>query len=59
MRRKGKPFMLYLPEKQARELSEISRSRHIAKAEVIRIAVERLMSDLRGGQLELPLGLAN
>jgi hypothetical protein len=59
VRRRGKAFTLYLPEKQARELSEVSRSRHVAKAEVVRVAVDRLMSDLQGGQLELPLGLAD
>jgi len=56
-RRKGKPFTLYLPESQMHELSRVCRSRHITKAEAIRVAVSRLLEDLRGGQLELPLGL--
>ena len=56
-RRTGTPFTLYLSIEQARELEHLSRERHVAKAAVVRFAVERLLSDLGSGQLELPLGI--
>jgi predicted transcriptional regulator len=55
--RKGRPFTLYLSPEQARELDTIARSRRVAKAELMRVALDRLLLDMRNGQLSLPLGL--
>jgi len=57
VRRKGRPFTLYLSPDLARELEALSRSRRVAKAEVVRVALDRLLLDLRNGQLTLPLGM--
>lgn len=48
---------LYLRQEQALELDLLSRNRHVAKAEVIRFALDRLLEEMRGGQLNLPLGV--
>ena len=56
-RRKGTPFTLYLSTEQARQLEHLSRERRVAKAAVVRFAVERLLTELGNGQLELPLGI--
>ena len=56
VRRKGRPFTLYLSPELAHELDALSRSRRVAKADLIRVALDRLLLDLRGGQLRLPLG---
>ena len=55
--RKGTPFTLYLSLEQARQLEIVSRKRSIAKAAVVRFAVDRLLSQLGSGQLELPFGI--
>jgi hypothetical protein len=55
--RKGVPFTMYFSPEQAEQLATISRDRRISKATVIRYAVERLLSQLADGQLDLPLGL--
>lgn len=57
MQRKGRPITLYLRQEQAVELEAVSRTRHVAKAEVIRLALDRLLEDIRGGQMNLPLGV--
>jgi len=41
----------------ARELDALSQSRRVAKADLVRVALDRLLVDLRGGQLTLPLGM--
>jgi len=57
VRRKGRPFTLYLSPELARELDALSQSRRVAKADLVRVALDRLLLDLRGGQLRLPLGM--
>jgi len=59
VQRRGRPFTLYLHQDQARELDLVARSRRVAKAELIRLALDRLMEQIRGGQLNLPLGVEN
>jgi hypothetical protein len=55
--RQGKPFTLYLPKDQAQQLDVLARKRSIAKATLVRYAVGRLLDDVNGGQLQLPLGI--
>ena len=55
--RKGTPFTLYLSSEQAKQLDILSRQRSVAKAAVVRFAVDRLLTQLGSGQLELPLGI--
>jgi hypothetical protein len=55
--RKGTPFTLYLSSEQAKQLEILSRQRSVAKAAVVRFAVDRLLTQLGSGQLELPLGI--
>jgi hypothetical protein len=55
--RKGIPFTLYLSAEQAKQLEILSRQRRVAKAAVVRFAVDRLLTQLGSGQLELPLGI--
>ena len=56
-RRRGVPFTLYLSRKQAEDLDLVSRTRHVPKAELMRLALDRFLADLEGGQLDLPLGI--
>jgi hypothetical protein len=49
--------MVYFSQQQANELRSVSEKRRVAMADIVRFAVDRLLSDLRSGQLELPLGL--
>ncbi len=56
-KRSGVPLTVYLPEDQAAQLGELSKERHVTKATIVRLAVDRLFSDLNNGQLNLPLGL--
>ena len=56
--RKGKTAVLvYFPTEQAVNLSTVARARRVPKAELIRVAVGRLLNELNSGQLDLPLGL--
>ena len=55
--RTGKPLVVYFLPQQAYELRSISEKRHVAMANIVRFAVDRLLIDLRSGQFELPLGL--
>jgi hypothetical protein len=55
--RRGKPLVVYFPAQQAHELRSISEKRHVAMANIVRFAVDRLLFDLRSGQFQLPLGL--
>jgi hypothetical protein len=57
VRRRGRPFTLYLSPQLAQELEWLSHTRRVAKAEVVRVALDRLLLDLRNGQLTLPLGV--
>lgn len=56
-KRKGKALLVYFSKDEAERLSSVARERRVAKAELVRVAVGRLLNDLNSGQLELPLGL--
>ena len=56
-KRKGKALLVYFPQDEAERLSNVARERRVAKTELVRVAVGRLLNDLNSGQLELPLGL--
>lgn len=56
-RRKGTPFTMYFSDQQAEELNRISRQRRVPKAELVRLGVDLLISQLSGGQLKFPLGI--
>ncbi len=56
-KRKGKALLVYFPQEAAERLSSVAKERRVAKAELVRVAVRRLLNDLNSGQLELPLGL--
>jgi hypothetical protein len=55
--RKGVPFTMYFSPEQADALAAISRDRRVSKSTVVRFAVERLLEQLKNGQLELPFGV--
>ena len=55
--RRGVPLTMYFPEEQAKALHEVARQRHVAKATLVRFAVDELLARLKSGQLQLPLGL--
>ena len=56
-KRKGKPLTVYFNKDLAHKLNLASQERRVAKATLVRFAVERLLNQLSSGQLELPLGL--
>lgn len=56
-KRRGKPLIVYFDEGLADKLKSASQDRRVAKATLVRFAVERLLNQLGSGQLELPLGL--
>jgi hypothetical protein len=56
-KRRGKPFIVYFNKELADKLKSASQERSVAKAVLVRLAVERLLNQLGSGQLELPLGL--
>ena len=49
--------MVYFSKDQADRLTFVSRERHVPKAELVRIAVGRLLDQLGSGQMNLPLGI--
>ena len=55
--RKGVPFTMYFSSEQAAALAAISRDRRVSKSTVVRYAVERLLEQLKNGQLNLPFGV--
>jgi len=57
--RSGVPLMVYFQAEQAMRLKDLSEQRRIPKANIVRFAVERLLEDINGGQMDLPLGLTN
>jgi hypothetical protein len=57
--RSGVPLVVYLEERQASKLDEVSRERRITKTAIVKFAVDRLFLDMSNGQLDLPLGLEN
>ncbi|MEM4724898.1 MAG: CopG family transcriptional regulator [Candidatus Hadarchaeum sp.] len=56
-RRRGRPITVYLDDTLSQRLSEAARLRHIDKSELVRIALDRLLTQLETGQLQLPLGI--
>jgi len=55
--RSGSPLTVYFPLDQAEKLSQVSRDRRVSKANLVRLAVDRLLRQLEAGQLNLPLGI--
>ena len=55
--RNGSPLTIYFSREQAEELSRVSRERRVSKANLVRLAVDRLLRQLQAGQLNLPLGI--
>ncbi len=49
--------MLYLRPGQLKRLNAVSRIRHVAKSELIRIAIDRLLTELRKNLPIEPIGL--
>jgi hypothetical protein len=56
-RRNGIPFTVYLSEDMTAALNAISSQRKVDKSEVVRTAIQRLLTDIANGQLNLPLGI--
>ena len=55
--RTGAPLTVYFPLDQAERLTQVSRDRRVSKANLVRLAVDRLLRQLEEGQLNLPLGI--
>jgi len=55
--RKGVPLTVYLTEDQTAKLNAISEQRRVAKAELLRAAVDLLLDQLNKGQFQPPLGI--
>jgi transposase len=55
--RKGVAFTMYFSVEQAQELSTISRERKVSKSVILRFALERLLEQIKSGQLKLPFGM--
>ncbi len=58
-RRKGMPFTLYLRPVQAHRLRHLSRSRHVAKSELVRMAIDRFLADVEKNGSTESLGLGS
>jgi hypothetical protein len=55
--RSGVPITVYLDDGLNKRLNATSKERHVGKSSIIRLAVERLLTQLESGQLDLPLGI--
>lgn len=55
--RTGTPLTVYFSDRQTDSLNQISRQRRVPKAEIVRLGVDLLLTQLSRGQLELPLGI--
>ena len=55
--RTGVPITFYLDQGLNKRLNDTSKERHVGKSSIIRLAVERLLTQLDSGQLDLPLGI--
>ncbi len=55
--RTGVPITVYLDNSLNSRLNATSKERRVGKSSIIRLAVERLLTELESGQLELPLGI--
>lgn len=51
------PITVYLDNSLNSRLNATSKERRVGKSSIIRLAVERLLTELESGQLELPLGI--
>lgn len=56
-KRRGRPLVVYFSQEQAARLASLSQQRHVAKATIVRYAVDRLFVDIDNKQLDLPFGL--
>ena len=57
--RKGSPFTLYLRPGQAEQLTSFSRRRHVAKSELVRVAIDRFLASLEKDESTDPIGLSS
>jgi Arc/MetJ-type ribon-helix-helix transcriptional regulator len=48
---------MYFSSEQAEALAAVSRARRVSKSTVIRYAVERLLEQLKNGQVSPPFGV--
>jgi predicted DNA-binding protein len=48
---------LYIDPELKKRLNATSKERHVGKSAIVRLAIERFLTQLESGQLELPLGL--
>jgi len=55
--RTGVPVTLYIDKDLNERLNATSKERHVGKSSIVRLAIERFLTQLESGQLELPLGL--
>jgi hypothetical protein len=55
--RRGKPLTVYFSNDHANRLASLCGERRVAKSEIIRFALDKLLKDLDEKQLELPFGL--
>jgi len=55
--RTGIPLTVYLSPELSATLAAVSAARGLDKSTIVRAALERLLSRLENGQMELPLGL--
>ncbi|PYU31845.1 MAG: hypothetical protein DMG28_14060 [Acidobacteria bacterium] len=57
--RRGSPFTLYLRPGQAERLNLFSRKRHVAKSELVRVAIDRLLAHLEKEDSADSVGLSS
>jgi predicted DNA-binding protein len=55
--RSGVPVTIYLDSDLNKRLNATSKERLVGKSSIVRLAIERLLTQLDSGQLDLPLGL--
>jgi predicted DNA-binding protein len=51
------PVTLYIDAGLNKRLNATSKERHVGKSSIIRLAIERFLTQVESGQLDLPLGL--
>jgi hypothetical protein len=56
-KRSGIPLVVYFGPEQARQLQELSESRHVSKATIVRVAVAQFCQQFEAGQLQPPIGI--
>ena len=55
--RRGTPFTIYFDQQQTRALNAVAKERHVSKTTIIRLAVDQMLRQIQGGQLQSPLGI--